>query len=257
MFPEIVYGPTDNGSDNIRNLSYKSLERCKEKIFRFFFFKLNNACLTFVIHLFLNTKHSNFTYFDNESACKVEQGNHPAPVKYSIWKDLIGHSHKNLSCGTKWRVIYHSREKDWIMVSKSFTYYSYSWPNLHIIILHAFKIAWRGTQTSYQPLEVYISIQLVSNLLQALSKLLSFWVSQLASTKLFSRHCFIAIYLPLNSLIDETIQHKYTTVSILTLSLIQQQETKVKGLSWPGYLSWLSSLNLGTLALSKWTVTYI
>lgn len=56
------------------------------------------------------------------------------------------------------------------------------------------------------PLEFYISIELVSNLLKTLSQLLVVWVTELPCSKLWPGHNSIAVSIPLNTFIDETWQ---------------------------------------------------
>lgn len=57
---------------------------------------------------------------------------------------------------------------------------------------------------SYSPLELYIAIQLISNLLQAHGKLLVVRVTQFSSTQLSPGHCGFAVSMSLNPLVYET-----------------------------------------------------
>lgn len=65
---------------------------------------------------------------------------------------------------------------------------------------------WSKMQTSSKPLELCISIQLISNLLQTLCKLLVVWVTQLTSAQLRPRHYSVFIPMSLNTLVYETLQ---------------------------------------------------
>lgn len=78
-----------------------------------------------------------------------------------------------------------------------------------MISVHQFQIA----QQDSSPLKLYISIQLIANLLQALGKLLVFRV-ELSSTQLCPGHCSVSISMPLNSLIDETTQGETERIEI-------------------------------------------
>lgn len=62
------------------------------------------------------------------------------------------------------------------------------------------------THTHKLPLKFYICIQLISNLLQALGKLLVVWITQLSSTELLPGHYSATTPMSLNPLIDETAQ---------------------------------------------------
>ena len=79
-----------------------------------------------------------------------------------------------------------------------------------MISVHQFQIA----QQDSSPLKLYISIQLISNLLQALAKLLVFRVEHSSSTQLCPGHCSVSISMPLNSLVDETTQGETERIEI-------------------------------------------
>lgn len=56
------------------------------------------------------------THFDDESTGKVEQCDHPAPVEFSIRKDLEGNFQKHIFCGTERRVVHHSEENHILVI---------------------------------------------------------------------------------------------------------------------------------------------
>lgn len=100
IFPEVVHGPADYCPDDTRNLGHKSLNECGgEEVLDF------KSSLTSFVSLYSGMQstvvESRFTHFDDESTGKVEQSDHPAPGEFAVRKDLAGHIHKSVLCGTE------------------------------------------------------------------------------------------------------------------------------------------------------------
>merc|ERR1712131_285987 len=70
MFSQVVHGPRDDGPNDVRNVGQQS--------------------------------------FDDQSTGKVEEGHHPAPVEFSIRKDLAGHFDKYILARLQCCIIYHA-----------------------------------------------------------------------------------------------------------------------------------------------------
>lgn len=69
---------------------------------------------------------------------------------------------------------------------------------------------WAEGRVLYHPLKLHVSIQLVSDLLKALSELHVVRVRQLLRPQLFPGHYSVTVYMPPNPLVDETARGQNT-----------------------------------------------